>query len=680
MTTAEDKGGQKRAFEADVARLLHMMVHSVYSDKSVFLRELISNAADACEKLRYESLARPELLGDGPADLRINVRLDAARRTLTVEDNGIGMSAEEMTEALGTIARSGTRAYMDGLQQKSDAAAGDGNGQAPEEAHLIGQFGVGFYAAFMVADRVDVYSRKAGETGAARWSSDGKGEFTVSIADAAEAPAHGSRIVLHLMASADEWLDAENVRHHIQSQSGHVPVPISLHFARPAEATGADESEDDQGATPEMSDVQVDEQVVDGSALWTRPRQDVTAEEYTDFYRSVAGAFDEPAMTIHYRAEGRHEFNALLFTPSSRPFDLLDPERKGRVKLYVKRVFITDDAEILPRYLRFVRGVVDSADLPLNLSREMIQNSPVLRAISQNVTGRVLTELEKLAESDKEAFAKIWENFGPVIKEGLHEDFARQERLLGLARFKTTAANGEPRSLKDYLADVRENQTAIYYIAGDASARLENSPHLEGFRARGIEVLLLTDPVDNFWIMGAPGFDGKPFRSVTQGAADLDLIPLKDADAQPAGEASAEVGAFIASVKETLGDAVTDVRASSRLTDSLVCLVAPGGGYDRHMERMLSGFGRLEQATKPILEINPHHELALALAAMPTDDPEFRTDVAHILLDEASILDGSQVTDASAFASRLTRLLARAVRAPASAAESGSGQDKPQTA
>lgn len=663
MTTAEDKTGQKRAFEADVSRLLHMMVHSVYSDKSVFLRELISNAADACEKLRYESIARPELVGDGSAKMHIDVRLDQTRRTLTIEDNGIGMTAAEMTDALGTIARSGTRAFMDDLKGAApDTATQDKDDDKPSsEAHLIGQFGVGFYSAFMVADRVDVYSRKAGDEAATHWSSDGKGEFTVEEANAADAPAYGTRIVLHLMANADEWLDADNVRRHIQDQSGHVPVPISLHFTRPAP------QQDDAAEAETPADENVDEQVVDGSALWTRARQDITADEYADFYRSTGGMYDDPAMTIHYRAEGRHEFNALLFTPSSRPFDLLDPERKGRVKLYVKRVFITDDAEILPRYLRFVRGVVDSADLPLNLSREMIQNSPVLRAISQNVTGRVLTELEKLAETDSEAYAKVWENFGAVIKEGVHEDFARQERLLGLARFKTTTSDGPWRSLKDYLADLRENQTAIYYITGDEAARIENSPHLEGYRARGVEVLLLTDPVDSFWVMGAPGFDGKPFRSVTQGGADLDLIPLKDAEAEPQGEATPEVAAFIASVKEALGDAVSEVRASNRLTDSLVCLVAPGGGYDRHLERMLSGAGRIDQVTKPVLEINPHHELAGVLAMLPVTDEEFRLDVAHLLLDEAAILDGSQVSDASAFANRLTRLLTRAAKSIAAA-------------
>ncbi|MFC0284396.1 molecular chaperone HtpG [Camelimonas abortus] len=669
--TTESRTVGKRAFEADVARLLHMMVHSVYSDKSVFLRELISNAADACEKLRYEAIARPELLGDGPAQMRIDIWLDPDTRTLTVEDNGIGMTAGEMAEALGTIARSGTRAFLEQLNggrtgadkaaaDAADAKDGDGETGATSEAQLIGQFGVGFYSAFMVADQVDVCSRKAGENVAARWSSDGKGEYTVSEIPLEEAPARGTRVTLRLMADADEWLDAHNVRRHIENQSGHVPVPVHLRFRRKAEdAAEKDAGEKKDGGAGE----QVDEEVVDGSALWTRPRSEVKEEEYREFYRTVGGMFDEPALTIHYRAEGRHEFSALLFAPSTRPFDLLDPERKGRVKLYVKRVFITDDAGLLPRYFRFMRGVVDSADLPLNISREMIQSSPVLRAISQNVTNRVFSELEKLAENDAEAYGALWDNFGAVIKEGLHEDFARQERLLGLARFRTTASNGGLRSLKQYVADMRENQTAIYYLTGDPGAKLENSPHLEGFRARGVEVLLLTDPVDSFWTMGAPGFDGKPFRSVTQGAADLDLIPLLDGGTKAAGETSEEAAAFIQMVKETLGDAVTDVRASTRLTDSLVCLVAPGGAYDRHLERLLSGAGRLQHASKPVLEINAGHELVPTLAAAARADGSFRADIAHLLLDEAAIVDGGQVSDPAAFAARMTRLLARALKA-----------------
>ena len=475
------------------------MVHSVYSDKDVFLRELISNAADACEKLRYEAIANPALLGDDPK-ARITLLIDAENRRLTVEDNGIGMSRDEMIEALGTIARSGTKAFMDRIQAA----------QGGEGAQLIGQFGVGFYSAFMVADRVDVVSRRAGSEEAAIWSSDGKGSYTVAPAALDEAPARGTRVILHLMEDATSYTERYRLERIVKEQSGHVPVPISI-----VEKPGAEPQE-----------------IADGAALWAKPRSEITPEDYTDFYRSVAGQFDEPALTVHFRAEGRHEYTALAFVPGSTPFDLFDPDRHGRMKLYVKRVFITDEAEILPRYLRFVRGLVDSADLPLNVSREMIQESPLLAAIKKGVTSRVLSELEKLAQNDAEAYAKVWETFGPVLKEGLYEDFERRQTLLGLARFKTTASGGGWRSLKDYVGALKENQTAIYYVTGTDLARLEASPQLEGFRARGIEVLLLPDPVDSFWVTAGVDYEGKPFKSVTQGAADLALIPLLDAKEQ----------------------------------------------------------------------------------------------------------------------------------------------------
>jgi molecular chaperone HtpG len=465
MTSAASPAPESHTFEADVSKLLHLMVHSVYSDKDVFLRELISNAADACERLRYEAIAGPALLGDDPKT-RIILISDAANRRLTVEDNGIGMSRDEMVEALGTIARSGTRAFVDRLQ---DGAEG---------AQLIGQFGVGFYSAFMVADQVDVVSRRAGSEEAALWSSDGQGSYTVAPADTSEAPARGTRVVLHLMEDAASYLERHTLERIVRDQSGHVPVPIAI--------------VDKPGAEPQ--------EIADGAALWAKPRAEVTPDEYTDLYRSLAGAFDEPALTVHFRAEGRHEYTTLAFVPGSPPFDLFDPDRRGRMKLYVRRVFITDEAEVLPRYLRFVRGLVDSADLPLNVSREMIQDSPLLGAIKKGVTNRILSELDKLAQNDGEAYGKVWEAFGAVLKEGLYEDVERRQQLLGLARFKTTASGSGWRSLKDYVGALRENQAAIYYITGSDLARLEASPQLEGFRARGIEVLLLPDPVDSFWV------------------------------------------------------------------------------------------------------------------------------------------------------------------------------------
>src|SRR5215213_4876378 len=398
MPTADAIAPESRSFEADVAKLLQLMVHSVYSDRDVFLRELISNAADACERLRFEAIAKPALLGDGSKP-RITLLIDAENRRLTVEDNGIGMSQAEMVEGLGTIARSGTKAFMDRVQAA----------QGAEGAQLIGQFGVGFYSAFMVADRVDVISLRAGSDEAALWSSDGQGSYMVAPIDTVEAPARGTRVILHLKEDAASYTERHTLERVVRAQSGHVPVPIVL-----VEKPGAEPQE-----------------IADGAALWVKPRAEIKPEEYTDFYRSVAGQFDEPALTVHFRAEGRHDYTVLGFVPGSKPFDLFDPNRAGRMKLYVKRVFITDEAEILPRYLRFVRGLVDSADLPLNVSREMIQESPILAAIKKGVTSRVLSELEKLSRDNAEAYDKVWEAFGPVLKEGLYEDFERRGQLLG---------------------------------------------------------------------------------------------------------------------------------------------------------------------------------------------------------------------------------------------------------
>ena len=613
-----------RSFEADVAKLLHMMVHSVYSDKDVFLRELISNAADACEKLRYEGLSNASLLGDD-GQPRITVTLDAQARRLTIEDNGIGMSEDELGEALGTIARSGTKAFMDRIAGAKDA----------EGSQLIGQFGVGFYSAFMVADQVEVVSRRAGVDTAALWSSDGQGTYTIEPVDIAQAPARGTRVLLQLKDDATSYTDAFTIERTIKAQSGHVPVPIFL--------------KDTPDAEPK--------QIADGAALWTKPKAEISPEEYTDFYRSVAGQFDAPAVTLHYRAEGVHEYTVLAFIPETKPFDLFDPDRAGRMKLYVRRVFITDEAEILPRYLRFVRGLVDSRDLPLNVSREMIQDSPVLAAIQKGVSNRVLGELDKLATSDTERYLKLWDTFGAVLKEGLYEDYARRETLLGLARFKTTTSNGEWRSLKDYAAGLKDNQTAVYYALGPDLDRLASSPQLEGFRARGIEVLLLTDHVDSFWAAAGMDFDGKPFKSVTQGLADLSLIALPEGT-EPTPPASETVNDFIAFVKTTLGDAVSDVRVSERLTESAVCLVAPDTGMDRQLEKLLAGAGRLETAAKPVLEINPRHPLIEQLGAEGAD-PALREDAAHLLFDEARIADGELPVDPRAFSARLTRVLGR---------------------
>ena len=626
MTVADENRQESRAFDADVARLLHLIVHSVYSDKEVFLRELISNAADACEKLRYEAIAHPELLGDDPS-LRITLSIDADKKRLSVEDNGIGMSRAELVQGLGTIAHSGTKAFMDRIEAA----------QAGEGASLIGQFGVGFYSAFMVADHVDVFSRRAGAEEAWQWSSDGKGTFSVAPVPLESAPHRGTRVVVHLAEEAKDYLERFRLERMVRAQSGHVPVPIAV-VEKPGEKPF---------------------ELVDGAALWAKSKSEISTADYTDFYRSLTGHLDEPDLTVHFRAEGRHEYTVLAFVPGSRPFDLFDLDRKGRIKLYVKRVFITDEAEILPRYLRFVRGLVDSTDLPLNLSREMIQESPILMAIRKAVTSRMLSELEKLADKEPAAYAKIWDNFGAVLKEGIYEDVERRDALLALSRFKASASAGAWRSLKDYVASLKENQTAIYYVAGDDIARLEASPHLEGFRARGVEVLLLTDPVDSFWVTSGASFEGKAFKSVTQGAADLTLIPRIDAKEEPPSQTDEAVTNFVAFIKETLGEAVSDVRASDRLTDSPVCLVAPETGLDRQLEKLLAGAGRLKVTAKPILEINPRHAIVVALASLGEDDLAFKQDAAHLLFDEARVLEGERPADARMFSDRLGRLLTR---------------------
>ncbi|TAY72121.1 molecular chaperone HtpG [Rhizobium leguminosarum] len=627
MTTVEERQPEQHAFEADVSRLLHMMVHSVYSDKDVFLRELISNAADACEKLRYDSISQPQLSADG-IQPGILVTLNEEALTLVVEDNGIGMSRSEMIDALGTIARSGTKAFMERLEAA----------KAGEKAELIGQFGVGFYSSFMVADKVDVISRRAGQEEAWKWSSDGKGSYDIVAADSVEAPTRGTRVVLHLMEDAKRYTNKWTVEKIIRDQSGHVPVPIRL--------------VDKEAAEPS--------QISDGAALWTKQKSEISKQDYDDFYRGVSGQYDEPLTNVHFRAEGRHEYTTLAFVPGSQPFDLFDPDRKGRMKLYVKRVFITDDAELLPRYLRFVRGIVDTSDLPLNISREMIQKSPVLTAIRKGVTSRILTALEKMADSETETFGTFWGLFGAIVKEGIYEDFERRPQLLKLARFHTTAVEGATRSLTEYVAAMKEGQSSIYYISGSNLEQLNGSPQLEGFQAKGIEVLLLTDSVDSFWPTNVPDFEGKVFKSVTQGLADLNDIAGEAGTDEQKQEASSEVAAFIDFARSALGQEVADVRVSGRLTESAVCLVASEHGPDRQLEKMLQGAGRLQTASKPVLEINAQSQLVRSIASM--DDHAFREDAAWLLLDEARILDGDKPANPRAFAERQARLFALAMR------------------
>ena len=622
MITATDAASVSKPFQAEVSELLHLMVHSVYSETDIFLRELISNASDACDKLRYEAIARPELIGDGEAP-KIRIAPNKKADTLTVSDTGIGMDRQELIDNLGTIARSGTKDFVAKLAEAKDGAS------------LIGQFGVGFYSAFMVADRIVVTSRRAGASEVWTWSSSGSSGFEVAPADEETAGrvARGTEIVLHLKQEAAKYLEAHEIERIVGAYSDNIQFPIEL--------------------VPEEGESR---QINSASALWQRSKSELAPEDYKQAYKSIANAFDEPAMTLHYRAEGRYSYAVLLFAPSTKPFDLFEPARKGKVKLYVRRVFITDDADLLPAYLRFIRGVIDSEDLPLNISREMLQNNPQLVQIRKAVTGRVIGELETLSEKEPDAFNKIWDAFGPVIKEGIYEDFERREKLLALSRFSTTA--GEKRSLKQYVADFKPNQTEIYFLAGDCIERLKSNPRLEAAAARGIEVLLLTDPVDAFWTSMRLDYDGKPLKSLSQGDINFDLIPLVEEHKDEA-EPAADEAATIAIIKASLGDRVSDVKASTRLTTSASCLVAGSHGPDRELERILSQQARGAR-TRPILEINLRHPLVAAIAKKG-GDAKVADDLSLLLLEQAQILDGELPEDPAAFAARLNRLVLQGV-------------------
>jgi molecular chaperone HtpG len=644
MSTDTDSPAQTHPFQAEVAELLRLMVHSVYSETEIFLRELISNASDACDRLRYEAIANPDLLAADPR-LAIRITPDTAAGTLTIADNGIGMDRQELIDNLGTVARSGTRAFIGKL-----AKAEDGNA-------LIGQFGVGFYSAFMVADRIEVTSRRAGAAETWAWRSQGGAGFEIATASPEQAARvqRGTEIVLHIKDDAKKYLEPYEIERIVHTYSDHILFPIEL----VSQTTDDDQKKDGPEAADDAKKAEP-RQINKASAIWQRPKSELKPEDYTQAYHSIASAYDEPAMTIHYRAEGRLSYAVLLFAPSRPPYDLFDPSRKGHVKLYVRRVYITDDAALLPSYLRFIRGVIDSEDLPLNVSREMLQNNPQVAQMRKALTGRVITELENLAKEEKpETFGKIWEAFGAVLKEGLYEDFERREALLALTRFTTTT--GTLRSLKQYVADFKLNQTEIYYLAGESLDRLKSNPKLEAARARGIEVLLLTDPVDSFWTTMPIDFEGKPLKSLSQGEVNFDLVPLLEQPAKEDTPASAAVddAVVIAAVKGALGDKVTDVRASQRLTDSAACLVAGGKGPDRELERLLARQSRGAGA-KPILELNMRHPIVRALAGAKTASREDDVnDLAAILLDQAQILDGEVPPDPAAFAARLNRLVVR---------------------
>ncbi|MDH1444225.1 molecular chaperone HtpG [Pseudomonas sp. GD03721] len=618
-------------FQTEVKQLLHLMIHSLYSNKEIFLRELISNASDAADKLRFEALDKPELL-EGDAELKIRLSFDKDAKTVTLEDNGIGMSREEVITHLGTIAKSGTADFLKNL-----------SGDQKKDSHLIGQFGVGFYSAFIVADQVEVFTRRAGLAAAegVHWSSKGEGEFEVANVEKAE---RGTRIVLHLKSGEEEFADGWRLRNIVKKYSDHIALPIEL----PKEHYG---EEKDKPAEVEW------ETVNRASALWTRPRTEIKDEEYQEFYKHVGHDFENPLTWSHNKVEGKLEYTSLLYVPGRAPFDLYHREAPKGLKLYVQRVFIMDQADqFLPLYLRFIKGVVDSNDLSLNVSREILQSGPVIDSMKSALTKRVLDMLEKLAKDKPDDYKTFWKAFGQVLKEGPAEDFANKEKIAGLLRFASTAGEGDEQSvsLADYLGRVKEGQDKIYYLTGESYAQIKNSPHLEVFRKKGIEVLLLTDRIDEWLMSYLTEFDGKQFVDVARG--DLDLGKLDSEEDKKAQEevAKAKEG-LIERLKGALGEQVAEVRVSHRLTDSPAILAIGEQDLGLQMRQILEASGQKVPESKPIFEFNPAHPLIERLDAEPDED-RF-TDLSHILFDQAALAAGDSLKDPAAYVQRLNKLL-----------------------
>ena len=627
---------QTHSFQAEVKQLLHLVTHALYSNKEIFLRELISNASDACDKLRFEALDHNELYEDAPK-LDVRVLVDKANRTITIRDNGIGMSAQEAIDHLGTIAKSGTKDFMGRL-----------SGDQKKDAQLIGQFGVGFYSGYIVADRITVESRRAGlkaEEGV-RWSSEGTGDFEV---DTITKPGRGTDIILHLREGEDEFLAAWKLRSIIGKYSDHISLPILMQ---------KEEWDKDKGEYVVKDEW---ETVNQAAALWTRSKSDITSEQYQEFYKQLSHDSEDALAYTHNRVEGRSEYTQLLYVPAKAPFDLWNRDKRGGLKLYVKRVFIMDDAEaLLPTYLRFVKGVIDSADLPLNVSREILQESRDVKAIREGCTKRVLSMLEELANHEDQAkrdqYASFWSEFGAVLKEGVGEDFANKERLAKLLRFASTHddTGTQSVSLADYVSRMKEGQEAIYVITADSLQAAKSSPQLELFKKKGIEVLLLTDRVDEWLLSHLYDFDGKPLQNVTKGAVDLGKLQDEE-EKKKAEEAATAFKPVLERLKTALGDRAKDVRVTTRLVDSPACLVTESGDMSAHLARLLKQAGQAAPEVKPILEVNPEHALVKKL-----DTSAHFEDLAHILFDQALLAEGGQLEDPAAYVRRVNSLLLNA--------------------
>jgi molecular chaperone HtpG len=626
-------------FETEVKHLLHLMIHSLYSNKEIFLRELISNASDAADKLRFEALSNDGLY-EGDSELKIRLEFDKEKRTITIIDNGIGMTRAEVQEHIGTIAKSGTRQFFEAL-----------TGEQAKDSELIGQFGVGFYSAFIVADKVTLTTRKAGadKSEGTRWESAGEGDYTIETVEKAK---RGTEIVLHLKEAESEFLDGYRIRSIVRKFSDHISLPIVMD----KEVMPAMEEEEGEEAKPVA---QIEEETINSaSALWTKARQDISDEDYNQFYKHVGHDFQDPLTYVHSKVEGTNEYTLLLYVPSRAPFDLWDRDAKHGVKLYIRKVFITDDAEqLMPRYLRFIRGIIDANSLPLNVSREILQQSKQISSIKSGAVKKVLGMLEGLAKNEPEKYEKFWSQFGPVIKEGPIEDHGNKDRVAKLLRFASTHTDTDKQdvALEDYVSRMKEGQEKIYYVTADSFSAAKNSPHLEIFRKKGIEVLLLSDRIDEWLVSNLDEFDGKHLQSVAKG--DLDLGPL-DAEEDKAAqeEVNKDFEAVIKQIKDVLGEKVSEVRLSHRLTESPACLVADVYGMSLNMERIMKDAGQLMgMGKKPIFEINPTHPLVVRMKA-EQDDTRF-ADLTHILFDQAILSEGGQLEDPAAFVHKLNGLL-----------------------